>query len=159
MGRELALEAFDGTAIPNSIDADPSREFVELARLGTSMQRSAAQQLSEPTGRYNCHGLVFASRRTNIPPPGMPGYSIDELLRADGYVRATPPVSVGDVVVYRGDTGVEHTGVVCRVDFLVVGGNPVPIIWSMWGGLGEFVHAEGNTPYGERVEYWRIKRK
>ena len=31
----------------------------------------AADRLQPPTGHYNCHGLVFAARRANIPAAGM----------------------------------------------------------------------------------------
>ena len=148
----LPLFAFDGSPIPNSIDADPSDGYVALARDGFRFAINAATQLRGPTGRYNCHGLVFASRRTNIPPPNI-DYSIDDLLNHDGYRRVSRAPRVGDVAVYRNDKGsIEHTGIVCNAD----PGMLTPRIWSMWGGLGEFVHAPSATPYGQAVEYWAL---
>jgi hypothetical protein len=46
----------------------------------------AADRLQPPTGHYNCHGLVFAARRANIPAAG-DDIDIAQLLRADGYER------------------------------------------------------------------------
>src|SRR5713101_8328906 len=68
--RSLDLGAYDGWPIPNEIDADPDANAIALARLGVP-PGLPHQVLGPPTGRYNCHGLVFASRRTNIPPPRM----------------------------------------------------------------------------------------
>ncbi len=87
----------------------------------------------------------------------MPEYSIDSLLRKDGYRRVTADVQVGDVAVYRSGAGdIEHTGIVCSTEPLFTGGTPVPLIWSMWGALGEYVHSERDAPYEGEVEYWRI---
>jgi hypothetical protein len=139
--RQLALEACDGWPIPNAIDADPSPGYVALAERSANAKiiLAAARRLGPPTGRYNCHGLVFASRRTNIPPAQMPdAVDIDALLGHDRYAQVAPPPQVGDLVVYRGPTGIEHTGFVCRVDTLssvgISSAVPIVFVWSMWGG-------------------------
>jgi hypothetical protein len=118
---------------------------------------AASTELGPPSGRYNCHGLVFGSRRVNIDSPTLP-VDIDALLRRDGYVRVPSP-SVGDVVAYRGASGIEHTGVVSGVAPLGSGGaQAVIMVWSMWGGLGEFEHRETVMPYQDcAIEYWRLR--
>ncbi len=155
--RELKLEAYNGRHIPNYIDIEPSDNSVALAR--NSFQRlllSATTPLGPPTGRYNCHGLVFGSRRTNIPPAGMPE-EISSILDADQFERVQSP-QVGDIVIYRNEKmAAEHSGFVSRIDS--IGIEKVIFVWSMWGGLGEFEHRERATPYDDcTLEYWRLKR-
>jgi len=156
--RELFVQTYSGGSIPNHIDPDPSPSLVELARKGvSSLLQASVKNLGPPTGRYNCHGLVFASRRTNIPPVGMDDVlDIDNILGEDQY----DPVSlsqVGDIVVYRRSTGeVDHTGFVSRVDSL--GSQPIVWVWSMWGGLGEFEHRVEHSPYNDCTpEFWRLR--
>jgi hypothetical protein len=157
------LQAYDGWAIPNFIDADPAPRLAAIAKSSEKMRImvAAAKELGPPTGRYNCHGLVFASRRTNIPPSAAPEIvNIDDLLRCDLYDRVSPPPQIGDVIVYRGQTEIEHTGFVCRVDAISsTGAGLIVFVWSMWGGLGEFEHHAHGSPYDNcAIEYWRLKR-
>lgn len=120
-----------------------------------SLVLASATRLAPPTGRYNCHGLVFASRRAHIPPVET-DVDIDEVLTRDGYrrVREGAP-RVGDIVAYRLDDEIEHTGFVSRVEPL--GDTPVVFVWSAWGGLGEFEHRVGVCPYRGTPEYWRLR--
>lgn len=159
LGRQLALQAFDGWDVPNMVVADPSPEQVALARQAWGLTLRATTPLGPPTGRYNCHGLVFASRRTNIDSPGFP-VNIDELLHRDGYHRVDMP-RVGDIIVYRHRTEVEHTGFVVRLEPVGPGQTvlqePIVFVWSMWGSLGEFEHRAHVSPYhGSTLEYWRL---
>ena len=102
--REIPLVTRDGRQIPNSIEPDPGKNAVELAlRSVNPLVLAQASQLAPPSGRYNCHGLVFASRRTNIPPVDVE-FSVDELLARDGYRKVSSP-RVGDVVAYRDARG------------------------------------------------------
>lgn len=118
---------------------------------------AAATKLTGPSGDYNCFGLVFASRRTNLNTPGAPA-DIDLVLRRDGYTRVDTP-QVGDVAVYRANDGAEteHVGFAAACES--VGTVPVVKVWSMWGGLGEFVHTATQTPYSDtNLEWWRLGR-
>lgn len=100
--------------------------------------------------------MTFASRRTNIPPAGDDDDGIvRNILTRDGYTRVEGLAKVGDVAVYKNDDGkIEHTGIVCRTE--TVGAQPVVWIWSTWGGLGEFEHKSGVSPYNGEPEYWRL---
>jgi hypothetical protein len=147
--------ARDGSRILAGVSADPDAKAIALARSAHRLSLSAATELRPPTGRYNCHGLVFASRRAHIPPVGVE-VDVDELLRRDGYApipRGEAP-QVGDVVAYRLDGEIEHTGFVNRVE--KVGAAPVVFVWSAWGGLGEFEHRVQVSPYQGTPEYWRL---
>lgn len=147
--------ARDGWRIPAGVSSEPSPNAVSLAGEANSVVLASASRLSPPTGRYNCHGLVFASRRAHIPPVET-DVDVDELLARDGYqrVRGSGP-QVGDVVAYRLEDEIEHTGFVSRVEH--VGTTPVVFVWSAWGGLGEFEHRVQVSPYKGTPEYWRLK--
>lgn len=154
-GRSLQLHAYDGSGIPNSIEADPSPNAIALAREGNRMLLAAVPPIAPPTGRYNCHGLVFASRRTGIPPANQPdAINLDDLLTRDRFTRVAT-AQVGDVIVYRYRGVIHHTGIVNRVE--EVGRELVVFIWSAWGSLGEFEHRTDLSPYHYcSIEYWRL---
>jgi hypothetical protein len=150
------VRARDGTCIPAGVSGDPGPGAIALAREVHRMAIAAATQLRTACGHYNCHGLVLASRRAHIPPVGFE-VDLDDMLRRDGY-RPLPPTRaprVGDIVAYRADGEIEHTGFVCRVES--VGEVPVVFIWSAWGFLGEFEHRVQSSPYRGDPEYWRLQ--
>ena len=157
--RTLSLQSYDGWVVPNSIDPDPSSDYVALAMRAVNRILGQRTQLGPPTGRYNCHGLVFASRRTNIPPINMPdAVDVDDLLGRDQYELVDSVPQVGDVAIYRGSNrDIVHSGFVSQIQ--TVGKTPVIFVWSMWGGVGEFEHQWNAHPYGDcRLECWRLKR-
>jgi len=154
--REFPVYARDGSRILAGISDDPAPNAVALARSVHGFPVAAAIRLKPPTGRYNCHGLVFASRRAHIPPVDV-DLDVDDLLRRDGFgvlPKGEKPC-VGDVVAYRIDGEIEHTGFVSRVES--IGDTPVVFIWSAWGVLGEFEHRVQVSPYKGTPEYWRLK--
>ena len=159
--RSLMLQAYDGTEIPNSIDPDPSPKLVEMTRFSQrrgGLILTGASVLGPPTGRYNCHGLVFASRRTNVPPASLlDAIEIDALLTKDQYERVHVP-KVGDVAIYRAESSeIEHSGFVNRIE--TVGSTSKVFVWSKWGALEEYEHPELVCPYSDcNIEYWRLKR-
>lgn len=103
---------------------------------------------------YNCHGLTFASRRTQVD--GSTDTPISRILEEDGYTRIPEPESVvGDVVIYRDAKGViQHSGIVVgRGDF------KVPTIWSKWCKSYEMVHPLNACPYNDcTTEFYRITK-
>jgi hypothetical protein len=152
--RSLIEQVYDGFEIPNWIDPDPAASYVTLARTGPGYI-NPFRILGPSTGRYNCHGLVFASRRTNIPPVDIP-VNIEQLLVRDQYGPVDGP-ALGDIAVYRTTNGeIDHTGIVSRVEF--VGTTRVVFIWSKWGALEECEHRETSCPYSDcSIEYWRLR--
>lgn len=157
-GRTISLATYVGNDIPNSIDVDPAPGLVTLARwkMAGVIGAVGVWEVGPATGRYNCHGLVFASRRTNIPPPGTESANlVDRILHEDQYVNVVEAAArEGDLVLWRRGADVDHTGVVCHVERV---GIPMIFVWSMWGGLGEFVHRAAVSPYGgSMIEYWRL---
>lgn len=157
-GRAIALETHLGEPIPNWIDADMTLGMVAFARqqYAQLLNNAGVRQVGPSTGRYNCHGLVFASRRTNVPPAGVGSTGlIDRVLQEDQFFRvAEADAKEGDLVVWRQQDEVDHTGIVCHLER-----HPIRVlfVWSMWGGLGEFVHRLPLTPYNDcSIEFWRL---
>ena len=100
-----------------------------------------------PDERYNCAGLVLASRRGHITDESMssPEFRIGFLdsldrvlpaaLAADGYRRLDPTAqaAVGDIVTYKRDGSYEHIGLVVGFQPGGLRAEPVPVVWSKWG--------------------------
>jgi hypothetical protein len=154
--RPFSVFARDGSPILADVGPDPAPESIALARGTYRLVLAGAVELRPATGRYNCHGLVFASRRANIPPVGV-DVDLEDLLERDGFrpLRSDESPQVGDIVAYRLEDEVEHTGFVSRVER--IGGTAVVFVWSAWGGLGEFEHKVGLSPYRGKAEYWRLR--
>jgi hypothetical protein len=102
---------------------------------------------------YNCHGLTFAARRTQIIDPS----EVRRLLTQDGYQKIDrTAVLAGDIVVYVGPDGdMEHSGVVMEVDRSML--IPIPMVLSKWGVAHEVVHRLTDCPYASmNIEYYRV---
>ena len=103
---------------------------------------------------YNCHGLTFSARRTEINASA----DVVRILKDDDYdeVARVEDVLAGDVIIYFGPDGdMEHSGIVVENDRLM---QPrVPKILSKWGSAHEVVHAYNYCPYSLReVKYYRV---
>jgi len=127
----------------NQLDAD----LAKYEMLG-------AIRVSGPCPVYNCHGLTFASRRTQVGET--PAVNIARILEDDGFVEVPEPQArPGDVVVYYDETGiVQHSG-------LVIGRAEmnVPKIWSKWGKGYEWVHPLGICLWGGMpTRFYRIMK-
>ena len=91
-----------------------------------------------PGGTYNCHGLTFAARRTEIGDSS----EVMNILRDDDYEKIeSEDIMPGDIAVYFKDGDLEHSGIVV--------GCPQfgPVILSKWGAAHEVVHFFGDCPY------------
>lgn len=111
-----------------------------------------ARLRTKATGRYNCHGLTFGSRRTCIDE----AYSISRILSDDSYkLVAINHIMPGDVVLYfDGDGTVSHSGIVVEVpDSLPM----FPRVVSKWGVAGaEYLHWVHRSPYGTDYKFYRV---
>jgi hypothetical protein len=100
---------------------------------------------------YNCHGLVFASRRTGI----FDNTALNTILADDGYVQIQRhEVLPGDVILYFAPDGViEHSGI-------VVSSPEAPLfiakVVSKWGRAREVLHWANECPYPQAdIRYYR----
>jgi hypothetical protein len=81
-----------------------------------------------PSRKYNCHALSFASRRTWISTTS----EIAKIIGDDDYrVVDLPNVLPGDIAVYYKDGDAEHSAIVVRVD--AIGNLRIPVVLSKCG--------------------------
>src|SRR5713101_1823169 len=133
MGRQLKL----GSAAANDITNWQSTESSPHERGGfTDIERRWGPVLflrCRATARFNCHGLTFAARRTEVSDQA----TILMILTDDTY-HEIPEAGVipGDTILYFGDDGdVEHSGIVLT--------RPqdepfrIPKVLSKWGKWAE----------------------
>jgi hypothetical protein len=156
----IELRTRSNTAIDNLQVWEHSR--MEWNQLAEPLARfTKAERVSEACPVYNCHGLTFGSRRTQVTPSVLP------ILEDDGF----DPVSekearAGDIVLYSTARGeVIHSGfVVARKPIELSPGHQfsIPIIWSKWGKGFEMIHAVSECPYlddeGNSTSFFRLKR-
>ena len=152
----LALETRSKNAVDNCHDASPVLHGD--AQVSAALRRQYPGAIHRPTPAcytYNCHGLTFASRRTQI----LLSADVRRILGDDDYVQiGTKDVLAGDIVIYIGEDGdIEHSGIVMDVPkgMLVV----IPKVLSKWGSAHEVVHNVLDCPYkSARIEYYRVHK-
>jgi hypothetical protein len=147
----LALQTRCENQIANEINREPVRfGDTVLVRDFERQYRNGLHRPINPSRKYNCHGLSFASRRTWIEEDT----EIKKIIKDDDY-QVVPFAGVlpGDIAVYYAENGdAEHSGIVVRVDEM-----RVPIILSKWGFCQEVIHHVAQCPYdAKNVLYYRI---
>lgn len=88
---------------------------------------------------YNCMGLVWASRRTNIYDFNQ----LEKILHDDEYdeVKKIEEVMVGDILVYYDRHDIpNHIGIVVVHTPKLMSSNYDTWIMSKWGSDGEYIH-------------------
>lgn len=156
----IALQTKLGSDIRNS-QAGPPNAFALSSYATLRSKHPAWEERRGPTGVYNCHGLVWASRRTSIYEDEVVG----QILKDDGYRLLPEDVAPmpGDVFLYRSTTGsgVLHTGIFLGLKYIKEGqGDGIPQVLSKLNdSLGEVVHAVNDWPYSwqcieYKVEVW-----
>lgn len=103
-----------------------------------------------PCQSYNCWGFTFNPRQCWITS----GNDVQNILNDNCISVQDGSIQVGDVICYRLDGGITHTGRVHSVD----GSGHAVLIRSKWGNWGEYLHSPLNVPdiYGTELSYWRL---
>jgi hypothetical protein len=121
--------------------------------IGFASKFPNAQKRTENTDMYNCHGMVFACRRTNIDDPN----EVQKIIAEDDYIQVRKEdILPGDIIIYFSDDGdAEHSGVVIsKPDKLFF----IPLVLSKWGQLEEYIHYANQCPYNfVNARYFRLK--
>jgi hypothetical protein len=117
---------------------------------------AAIPRTSDPTYGYNCHGLTFAARRTQV----WSSTHVQHILTEDGYTEiALKDVLAGDVAIYRSTetSEIEHSAIVVekpKTDDL-----KGPLVVSKWGPCPEFIHFYMECPYRpSTVTFYRLRK-
>jgi hypothetical protein len=98
------------------------------------------------SSRYNCHGMTFASRRTNIDETD----EVWKIITDDGYTEIPMESALpGDIVLYFGEGGdIDHSAVVAEAARYEHGGlKRHPLVFGKWGRYREVVHLANVGPY------------
>lgn len=146
---QLALSTRAGNAIHNNYSNTPCTDGDRIACDGEAAKYpSALRRPVGPTNAFNCHGLTFAARRTQIVQTS----AINQILQEDGYrkldVREIIP---GDIALYVKDGEIQHSGIVLNIS------SGMPWILSKWGQLQEAIHKPTDCPYHAcNVVYYRL---
>lgn len=111
----------------------------------------AKPRTKTPCLSYDCHGLTFAARRSNIASDQV------EMIRNDDEYKEVPREQVlpGDIVIYKNAKGEwHHSGMVVSEYEGLVG----PWIVSKWGECQEMLHRMSDCPYpSTEIKFFRIE--
>jgi hypothetical protein len=154
----IGLATREGNYIPNErrLEQSPAR-LKEAARLWQDKYPSI--KLRSLSAKYNCMGLIFASRRTWVDPK-----FLYDILREDEYKRIDNKndAAMGDVVVYQNkQKKVAHVALIADVKIDVANAVKKLTLISQWGCDGEYVHLVDETPevlFGKVAEYWTDRK-
>ena len=144
----ITLHTRKGTDIPNVQDWHLSVSSASNnARLVADKRWSKVRwRTTGGSGVYNCHGLTFAARRTNLIDLRW----IERILHDDSFEEIhRKDILSGDVVLYFSPEGEpEHSGIISSVregD----GQGMFQEVWvfSKWGSASEAVHLIHDCPY------------
>jgi hypothetical protein len=92
---------------------------------------------------YNCHGLTFKSSKLAIAND-----QVQKILDDQGWKpAANGKAAVGDIVIYKKDGAITHSGIVTKVD----AAGSVTQVMSKWGPWGVYLHAPNDVPHGQAV--------
>lgn len=113
---------------------------------------------SSPSPEYNCHGMSFASKRTNVDRSS----DLRLILEDDGYVsiqiKDTLP---GDVVLYVSpvDGDIMHSGTLVECKHPPHDLSSILVI-SKWGKYREAIHYLHDTGYKDyQTEFYRLSHE
>jgi hypothetical protein len=156
--RHLALETREMIDIDNYQSDQLTRlDWRNAADTESRFRHRHADFVGSPSPLYNCHGLTFAARRTQVDGSNE---TIRFILEEDGYVPLTKGEKPrpSDVVVYYDDRGeVLHSGIIVSISESL-GLSTVPRVWSKWGKCHEVIHALSDCPYdSNNVLFYRMK--
>ena len=150
----IPLATRRGTVIANSQSPDVAKWEVALAESFYGEKHPRVTYRTGHSGFYNCHGLVFASRRTQI----LHSDDVFRILEEDCYqeVESIAKVEPGDVIIYFDSDGdIEHSGIVVKKPTRKT--LNVPFVVSKWGPWREVLHAANDCPYSlDSMKYYRV---
>lgn len=151
---ELALETAEKNKIPNAQSKELSSQELLQANDVEKKWGERITRRTNPTSIYNCHGLVFASRRTGI----FDNSSIRQILEDDRYHKIQKEDALpGDIVIYFNEGDIEHSGIIITAP----SESPlkIPLVYSKWGKYSEVIHLQNHCPYHQsEIKYYRVVR-
>jgi len=147
------FETRAGTQIIGFINDDINPQIFNYVR---KLERDYPKAIprSDISSNYNCHGLIFSSRRCFIDNISY----IPTILKEDQYQKIDDikEVRPGDIIIYSDNTGIVHSGIVITKPDRNNLFNPDII--SKWSNFKEYIHPANHCPYSLNSErqYFRI---
>jgi hypothetical protein len=125
----------------------PEDEAAEAAMVQAQQRELRMIRTAAPYRGSNCHGWVFTGGRYAVD-----GGEVERILAGNGYQVVSAP-QVGDLIIYRGETGtIAHSGVVRVVDRDLV------LVEDKWGHLGRYLHTPEDYSFASSWSYYRSPR-
>jgi cell wall-associated NlpC family hydrolase len=140
-GTAIVVRAPQSERSQADIDIPESRLLRERGYEENIFRRAAA------TDQSNCHGWVFTGGQYWLN-----GESVEQILADNNYTEVTDP-RPGDVVIYRNERGISHTGIV-----RYVAKGQIPLVESKWAWMGVFLHPVDKSPYDKDYTFYRSPR-
>ncbi len=155
---EIKLETSKGNPIDNyqifEISQFERNQFCDYSK----DKFISAKFRTSPSPQYNCHGMSFASRRTNIDK----STEIRKILLDDGYEKISQKQTLeGDLALYvtseNGD--IAHSATITNVEHADNNISRI-IVVSKWGKFREVIHNLNDSPYQNcTIEFYRLSHK
>jgi len=141
----------------NNIDNIQSFEWIydKTDVMVYEMYKEKVTFRSDNSSIYNCHGMVFAARRTNIDDPN----EVRKILIEDDYEEVSlEDILPGDIVTYIDSNGnMDHSAMVIESPSEKTAN--MPLVVSKWGRFREAIHLLHQCPYPVlEHKYFRIKK-
>ena len=164
--QRIELATRKGWPIPNVRRQEAPPERFEVAKVEHTRDHPDAR-LRSSTAVYNCLGLVFASRRTWVPPNDTSSdltRVLKRILDDDGYRPLPGPEQseIGDVVAYgkRGEPDLSHVGIIVDKTLDASTGSFKIKVMSKWGHDGEYLHSIDDVPLilGEPLQFYTDRK-
>ncbi|MFQ6063557.1 MAG: hypothetical protein ACE5J9_10350 [Methanosarcinales archaeon] len=108
----------------------------------------ALEQVGHATYEYDCHGKTFGCKKIWINND-----QVQKILDDGGFKKVEGKAKVGDIVVYKKNSMIIHTGIVHRVDEK----GKVVKVQSKWGLGPDWIHDPNDVPPGYGT--WTVCRK
>ena len=149
----IVVQTSKGNDILNSRDEVNDSPFFKHSIESLKQKFSNLTFKSEPSSTYNCHGMTFANRRTNIFEIS----EIGKILNDDRYIHVNlKEVLPGDIALYYSEDGdIEHSAIVIQKPDNDLN---VAFVISKWGSLHEVIHPIYICPYDtSNIRYFRCR--
>lgn len=152
--RGIPLVTRTGRHIPNRRRHQISAEIMKYA-VAIIKEICPEARLRSLDTTYNCVGLIFASRRTNVDTD-----ELSWILSDDDYKEVSEDqVEVGDLIMYRPDHGqtANHVGIIVEIMPNIAAAQRNFRVLSQWGSNGEYLHEAADVPtnwYGKHLNYF-----
>lgn len=141
---ELDLDSGSGKPIENVQNwyTFPAGDVAAYEARYRARYRAIQERTSGCSDVYNCHGLVFAARRTKIYKAPV----VRRILSEDGYISIRPEqILPGDIILYVHSSGdITHSGVIVEKSVVMLTN---PRVVSKWGPWAEIIHYAYDCPY------------